>query len=105
MGLHHPKTHTDGESRIVKSTIRKIRAFFRRIRIRWAYRLLRSNGFVVMRQHQLVAAVMECQMTERKLTKMSGGNLSKLRDPRKSMRRLISRFRKNLQALDQEYPS
>lgn len=86
----------------MKNPVRAIRSFFRRLRLQRAYSFLRRNGYVTMSQGQLVGAIMECTQTETKLRRMGGGNLSKLRDPRKSMRRLIIRFRGVLTKLDQK---
>ncbi len=85
----------------MKNPFRVIHRFFHRLRLQRAYSLLRRNGYVTMSQGQLVGAIMECKQAERKLVKMGGGNLSKIRDVRKSMRRLTIRFRGTLTKLDQ----
>ncbi len=89
----------------MKKIIRRIRSAIRNFRTRRAYALLRRQNFVVMSKAQIHSAIVQCSLTERKLRKMGGGNLSKLRDPRKSMRRVIERFRKQLTLLDTERPS
>ena len=55
---------------------------------------LRQRGHVVMDQATTHATLAVLGYTRQRLTKLGGGNVSKLRDPRKTLMRLARNFEK-----------
>jgi hypothetical protein len=52
----------------------------------------RRLDLVVLRRDQLQAVLVLLALEEARLRRMGGGNASKVRDPRKSLRRLVQRL-------------
>jgi hypothetical protein len=64
----------------------------------------RRQGWVVLSMEQLDRALLYLAFEDERLKKLGGGNASKLRDPRKTLRRLVQRLGRNLSYLTQSTP-
>lgn len=90
--------------RFLRALQQRISRFIHRKQVAFVLKFAREQRWVVIDSDQLERARLYLYAEERRVTRMGGGNASKFRQPRHTLRRLLRRLDRNLGYLQQTQP-